>query len=277
MIILCCTLTESPIQNNHKNNFQVHCTHLLVNSVCLHVCTVLLCTYSLVSLCCIKVWWGGLVGDTPCRPHLATASYSLPYTTVNNFHNDFISILFYGNYKWSSHKTNWPHKGTIGIISTCTKQLAIASMVIVILNWCWLWALTPDFPQCIEPWAGWTGCVRWRWVWCTKRNCAPPRHQHPPGRGGCSRSRWPAWDHWPLVYTTRVWWNVQPTLTLLHTSYLRLFQVQLIFSTSQKYPLPPTMSQNVINGIKIGFWIDWQLIRYCFWTNDSETILCTLH
>ena len=122
MIILCCTLTESPIQNNHENNFQVHCTHLLVNSVCLHVCTVLLCTYSLVSLCCIKVWWGGLVGDTPCRPHLATASYSLHYTTtVNNFHNDFISILFYGNYKWSSHKTNWPHKGTIGIISTCTK------------------------------------------------------------------------------------------------------------------------------------------------------------
>ena len=84
-------------------------------------------------------------------------------------------------------------------------------------------------------------------------------------------------DHWPLVYTTRVWWNVQPTLTLLHTSYLRLFQVQLIFSTSQKYPLPPTMSQIVINGLKIGFWIDWQLIRYCFWTNDSETILCTLH
>ena len=80
MIILCCTLSESPIQNNHENNFQVHCTHLLVNSVCLHVCTVLLCTYSLVSLCCIKVWWGGLVGDTPCRPHLATASYS--FTTL---------------------------------------------------------------------------------------------------------------------------------------------------------------------------------------------------
>ena len=109
--------------------------------------------------------------------------------------------------------------------------------------------LAPDFPQCIEPWAGWTGCVRWRWVWCTKRNCAPPRHQHPPGRGGCSRSRWPARDHWPLVYTTGVWWNVQPTLTLLQTSYLRLFQVQLIFSTSQKYPLPPTMSQNVINWL----------------------------